>query len=513
MKNGESMRILHLGTLLALSISIVGCSSQNVQPDTALASNADTHAQVELFGETGTQPSASSVQPHAYRQAQHQEQQASAVRPAESAPAAQIQPTQLRSAGGDKVYRGPGKLNRLPDSIASSLRLRGLPEQNLGAYVRPVSGGQPLLVAYADTPRNPASTMKLVTTYTALGVLGPTYRWPTEIYTAGNVMGDTLQGDVIIKGYGNPNFGERDFRQLLQALRARGVRNITGNFVVDKSYFNVPHQAAIDGNAGADYNAQPEALLYNERGSCYEMRNKAGQVERMCPIKPRNGSDLNANLFADFWRIWVGEMQGNLSGGLQVQAVPAGAQLVNTQYSAPLRDIIVEINKESNNVKARQLLLSAGAKQFGAPGTTQKGAGAVGQFMESRGLRFSNLKIENGSGLSRIERISTREMGEMLVDAYNSPYRDDLMRSMAVLGVDGTVKSRLKNLAGRGKFKTGTLRDVRALAGYLTAANGQTYVVALLHNDANIRATAKESHDDLVEWVYYGAQNNVASAQ
>ena len=104
-------------------------------------------------------------------------------------------------------------------------------------------------------------------------------------------------------------------------------------------------------------------------------------------------------------------------------------------------------------------------------------------------------------------------MGEMLVDAYNSPYRDDLMRSMAVLGVDGTVTSRLKNLAGRGKFKTGTLRDVRALAGYLTAANGQTYVVALLHNDANIRATAKESHDDLVEWVYYGAQNNVASAQ
>ena len=104
-------------------------------------------------------------------------------------------------------------------------------------------------------------------------------------------------------------------------------------------------------------------------------------------------------------------------------------------------------------------------------------------------------------------------MGEMLVDIYNSPYRDELMSSMAVLGVDGTVKNRMKNLAGRGKFKTGTLRDVRALAGYLTAANGQPYVISILHNDANIRATAKEAHDDLVEWVYFGGQNNVASAR
>ncbi|SDZ82513.1 D-alanyl-D-alanine carboxypeptidase, serine-type, PBP4 family [Thiothrix caldifontis] len=510
MKNGESMRILHLGTLLMLSVSLVACSSQNVQPGTAVASAGTTHTQAELFGET---PSQTSVPQAATPVQQSQWQARTANHQASAEPVAKLQPTPLNSAGGDKTYRGAGKLNRLPDNIASSLRLRGLSEQNLGAYVRPVNGGQPLLVAYADTPRNPASTMKLVTSYAALGVLGPDYRWPTEIYTIGNVAGDTLQGDVIIKGYGNPDFREADFRQLLQALRARGIRNIAGNFVVDKTYFNVPYQAAIDGKEGASYNAQPEALLYNERGSCYEMRNKAGQIQRICPIAPRNGNDLNVNLFGDFWKIWVGEMGGHLNGGLQVQAVPAGAQLVSTHQSAPLRDVLVEINKDSNNVKARQVLLSMGAKQFGAPGTTQKGAGAVGQFMESRGLRFSNLKIENGSGLSRVERISTREMGEMLVDAYNSPYRDELMRSMAVLGVDGTVKSRLKNLAGRGKFKTGTLRDVRALAGYLTAANGQTYVVALLHNDASIRATAKESHDDLVEWVYYGAQNNVASAQ
>lgn len=508
MNNGETMRILQISSAVLLALSMAACSTQNVQPGSAVASGS-THSQTELFGDGQRQ-----AQAYPPQQAQWQTAPGNRQAPAQAyaqLQSSQIQPAQLPSAGGDKTYRGPGKLNNLPDNIAASLRLRGMAEQNLGAYVRPANGGQPLLTAYADTPRNPASTMKLVTSYAALGVLGPDYRWPTEIYTAGNVMGDTLQGDVFIKGYGNPDFSEGDFRQLLQALRARGIRNIAGNFVVDKTYFNVPYQASIDGKDGADYNAQPDALLYNERGSCYEIRNQAGQIQRMCPIAPRNSNDLNANLFGSFWKIWVGEMGGQMHGGLQVQPVPAGAQLVNTHHSAPLSEVLVEINKESNNVKARQLLLSMGAKQFGAPGTTQKGAGAVGQFMESRGLRLSSLKIENGSGLSRVERISAREMGEMLVDAYNSPFRDELMRSMAVLGVDGTVKGRLKNLAGRGKFKTGTLRDVRALAGYITAANGQTYVVSLLHNDANIRATAKESHDDLVEWVYYGSQSNVAS--
>lgn len=509
MNNGEPMRILQISAAVLLALSVTACSTQNTQPGSAVASS--TQPQAELFGDEQRQMRAARPQQEQY-QPQRQQPMQTAMQ-ASSPNAAQFQPTPMQASGGDKTYRGPGKLNNLPDNVASGLRLRGLSEQNLGAYVRPTNGGQPLLVAYADAPRNPASTMKLVTTYSSLGVLGSDYRWPTEIYTAGNVMGDTLQGDVFIKGYGNPDFSEGDFRQLLQALRARGIRNIAGNFVVDKTYFNVPYQGTIDGKEGADYNAQPEALLYNERGSCYEIRNQAGQIQRMCPVAPRNGNDLNANLFGSFWKIWVGEMGGRLNGGLQTQPVPAGAQLVYTHQSAPLRDVIAEINKESNNVKARQVLLSMGAKQFGAPGTTQKGAAAVGQFLESRGLRFSSLKIENGSGLSRVERISSREMGEMLVDAYNSPYRDDLMRSMAVLGVDGTVKGRLKNLAGRGKFKTGTLRDVRALAGYLTAANGQTYVVSLLHNDASIRATAKEAHDDLVEWVYYGGQSGYASAR
>lgn len=411
-----------------------------------------------------------------------------------------------------RMYTGPGRFTRLPDQVATTLRANGISEAGMGTYVRLASGGQPaLLTANADNPQTPASTMKLVTTYAALGILGPDYRWPTEIYTNGNITGGTLYGDVIIRGYGNPQFAENDFRQMLQALRGRGISSIKGNLVADTGFFNVPYQdpGAFDGNAGAAYNAQPEAILYQERGSCYEFRDLKGKIQKICPIMPANAQArqaLNVNLFGSFWKLWVGELGGQMQGSFVRGGTPQSAQLVYTHRSRPLREVIIEVNKDSNNVMARQILLSVGAKQLGAPGTPQKGAQAIGQWLEARGLAFPELRLENGSGLSRIEQITPRHMGEMLVDAYNSPYRDDLMSSMAVLGVDGTLKNRMKNssLAGRGRFKTGTLRDVRALAGYLQASNGQMYVISILHNDPRARAAVRAAHDDLVEWVFTG---------
>lgn len=414
-----------------------------------------------------------------------------------------------------RMYTGPGRFNRLPDQVATTLRASGISEAGMGTYVRLANAREPaLLTANADNPQSPASTMKLVTTYAALGILGPDYRWPTEIYTNGNVTGGTLYGDVIIRGYGDPQFAENDFRQMLQALRARGIRSIKGNLVADTGFFNVPYQdpGAFDGNAGAAYNAQPEAILYQERGSCYEFRDLKGKIQKICPIMPANAQArqaLNVNLFGSFWKLWVGELGGQMQGTFVRAGTPQSAQLVYTHRSRPLREVIMEVNKDSNNVMARQILLSVGAKQLGAPGTPQKGAQAIGQWLESRGLAFPELRLENGSGLSRIEQITPRHMGEMLVDAYNSPYRDDLMNSMAVLGVDGTLKNRMKNssLAGRGRFKTGTLRDVRALAGYLQAANGQMYVISILHNDPRARASVRAAHDDLVEWVFAGPRS------
>ncbi len=417
------------------------------------------------------------------------------------------------------TFRGAGWHSRLPGDVAHNLRLRGISARGMSAYVRPANGrGPAVLTAAADTPRNPASTMKLVTTYAALGALGPNYQWPTEIYITGPIVQGTLRGDVVIKGYGNPDFSESDLRHLLGSLRHRGIKNIAGNLVADNSHFNIPHQkpGSFDGKSGAAYNAQPEALLYQGRGSSYRFRNLSKRVQRHTRKMPRSKggrSDLNTNLFGAFWKVWVGKMGGGMQGRFRKGVVPQGAQLVFSHRSKPLRHILPTINKKSNNVMARQLMLTVGAQRFGAPGTPGKGAMAIGQFMESRGLHFPELRIENGSGLSRVSRISARNLGEMLVNAYNSPWRHDFMNSLAVLGVDGTLRNRMRKsgLAGRGRFKTGTLRNVRGLAGYVQASNGQMYVVSILHNDRKARSSAKKAHDELVKWVYWGARNNFVS--
>lgn len=443
-------------------------------------------------------------------------QQTYAQRRHTQAPSAGVQRFQTAAA---RVYNGQGKYKRLPDVVATKLKLRGVSEHGMSAYVRDASGRAPaLLTAKADTPRTPASTIKLVTSYAALGILGPNYRWPTELYTTGQISGGTLHGDVIIKGYGDPDFREPDFLRLLQVLRSKGVNSIKGNLVVDNSYFRIPNAnpGAFDGKPKASYNAIPEAVLYNERGGCYEFRNLAGKIQKVCPVMPKSGHQynaLNTNLYGGFWKLWVGQLRGQMQGAFRRGNTPANARLVHTHYSKPLRNIMRRVNKKSNNVMTRQIMLSLGAKQMGAPGTPQKGAQAVGRFLESRGLRFPELRIENGSGLSRVAKISARHLGEMLVDAYNSPYRNDLMQSLAVLGVDGTLRNRMKKsgLAGRGKFKTGTLRNVRGLAGYLHAADGKTYVVSILHNDPRARRKARGAHDALIKWVYQGSRNQFAS--
>lgn len=418
-----------------------------------------------------------------------------------------------------KIYQGQGQIKRLPGPVRSSLRLRGVSERGMSAYVRPASGrGPAILTASADTPRNPASTMKLVTTYAALGVLGPNYRWPTEIYTTGQVIRGTLQGDVIIKGYGDPDFKEADLSRMLQVLSSRGINNIAGNLVTDISHFNVPYRnpGSFDGKSKAAYNAQPEALLYQGRGSNYRFKNLSKRVQRSSRRMPTNSgarADLNTNLFGAFWKVWVGRMGKGMQGRLRKGVTPQHAQLVYRHQSQPLRQVMSTINKKSDNVMARQLLLSIGAKGTNSAGTPRNGAQVIGSFLESRGLRFPELRIENGSGLSRISRISARSLGEMLVNAYNSPWRNDYMNSLAVLGVDGTLRNRMKKsgIAGRGRFKTGTLRNVRGLAGYVQASNGQTYVVSILHNDGKARSQARNAHDELVKWVYYGARGNFAS--
>jgi D-alanyl-D-alanine carboxypeptidase/D-alanyl-D-alanine-endopeptidase (penicillin-binding protein 4) len=444
----------------------------------------------------------------------------------------------------------PAKFTQLPESILAKLQTLRLPAEGISIYIQAVDQVSPLLAVNEDVPRNPASVMKVITTYAGLGILGADYRWPIELYTTGTITGDTLQGDLILKGYGDPNFKEPDLRHLLEQLRAKGIWKISGNLIIDNSYFSVvAHDPGeFDGKRYAAYNAQADALLYNEGVSEFIVRghevivpNPALNVTVNNGLKARNASchtrmglnhrenEVNISfegsgstrcgerryalvitdainmMYATVSKMWISDMGGDIHGAdFVTTATPATAQLLAKVESEPLSEVLPMINKKSNNVMAQQLFLSIGAKQIaGAGDTTEKSYQAIQTWFKSRGLFFEELQMENGSGLSRHGRVSAKHIAQLLLDAYQHPQREVFIDSLPIMGVDGTLRKRMRgtHVAGHAHLKTGTLNNAKALAGYVTTDNGETYVVAILHNDPSAKYKAPPVHDAIIDWV------------
>jgi D-alanyl-D-alanine carboxypeptidase/D-alanyl-D-alanine-endopeptidase (penicillin-binding protein 4) len=211
--------------------------------------------------------------------------------------------------------------------------------------------------------------------------------------------------------------------------------------------------------------------------------------------------ELNYNLSL-FRKLWSG-LGGSFSGKLRVQSVPSNAVKLTQQDSETLAQTLVDINKWSNNLMARQLLLTIAAEAVGLPGTEDNGTLAISRWLASHGLNFNELVIENGSGLSRIERISAEHMGALLVHAYYSSVMPELMGSLPVLAVDGTMLKRMKDSDAQGKahLKTGSINGVFSLAGYMLGQNGQRYVVVFMVNNPKAPLT-KPAQNALLEWIY-----------
>jgi D-alanyl-D-alanine carboxypeptidase/D-alanyl-D-alanine-endopeptidase (penicillin-binding protein 4) len=447
--------------------------------------------------------------------------------------------------------------NNLPHEIRSILNRSKISSYGMSVYVHAVGSPRPLLAYKENLPRSPASVMKLVTAHVALGVLGPNHRWPVDISTTGRIQAGRLTGDVYIKGYGAPDFETADLRHLLRQLRQRGIHSIKGRLVFDNSFFNTLNlnPGAFDGKPYTAYNAQPDALLYNERVTHFSINakgkrvsvraktpaynlkvvNKMRKVRRGCRPRisiSRRGGKVTATfrgtfsarcgtrrysrvlmnpantLYTAINNIWRNELGGTINARFAKGKTPNHAKKMATFQSRTLAQILPRLGKDSNNVMARQLMLAIGAKRYGAPGTPRKGAEAIGDFLNKRGLHFPELRIENGSGLSRNARISAKHISDLLMDAYKSPYRNIFMQSLSIAGVDGTMKRRLRStpVKGRGFFKTGTLRNVRGVAGYVKAADGKTYMVSILHNDPKASSRARKSHDGLIKWVFWGGK-------
>lgn len=458
----------------------------------------------------------------------------------------------------------------LPSTVIRELKKAGIPTSAIAIEIREVGRRNTLLSLNAQRPMNPASNMKLLTTYAALDLLGPAYTWKTEAYLDGELKDGELYGDLILKGYGDPKFTIERFWLWLSDLRARGLRDIKGDLVLDRSYFDLPPHdpAEFDNDPLRAYNVGADALLLNFNTLRLRYLPNGGNLKvvsqppvagftldnQLAPASGKfNCSDWNDSLTvqpggdsvvlqgsypidcgereqslsvmphtryleAVFRAVWQ-QLGGTLHGIQREGPVTPSAQLFSTHRSEPLSTVIRDINKYSNNVMARQLFLTLGETLplenepgdmppvFSGSETSRRmsiarSVFALHNWLARTGMDFKELVLENGAGLSRIERISAAHLAQLLEHAAANPLNAELQASLPILGVDGSVQSRLSDspAARHAHLKTGTLEGVKTLAGYVRSKRNKDWVVVFFINHPNAKH-GQDAQDALIEWV------------
>ena len=439
----------------------------------------------------------------------------------------------------------------LPPEVRTALQRARVPEAALSVVVQEAGSGHTVLSHQARQPVNPASLVKLVTTYAALDLLGPAWTWSTAVGWSGTLRDGVLEGDLFLKGSGDPKLVPERVWQGLRRLQQAGVREIRGDIVLDRSAF-APAEgtpADFDGEASRPYNVQPDALLINFHALTWSVtpdvaRNVArivaetepwGTPVRTVPLSPGPCEDWRAGLkpvladgtlrFTGSYATACGEqtwpmadpdpaghgarllamqwkdLGGTLTGRVRDGRWPAGLRAQQEWRSPPLADVVRDINKFSNNVMAQQLFLTLAAQRLpGQPATPEAARETLRRWVTERigEGATGELVLDNGSGLSRQSRMTAQWLAHLLQHAWSSPVMPELMSSLPVNGLDGTMR-RSRAPAGRAHLKTGSLRDVAGLAGYVLDDSGRRRVLVAIIQHPNANA-ARPALDALVQW-------------
>ena len=452
----------------------------------------------------------------------------------------------------------------LPPEVETLLARAKVPREALAALVidaAPALTGKngPLLSWRASNVMNPASVMKLVTTYAGLELLGPAYSWKTPVYADGPIVNGVLQGNLIIQGKGDPKLVMERLWLLLRRVQGLGIKTIAGDIVLDRSAFAASTQnpGDFDGEALRPYNVIPDALLVNYKAvamtfvpnpgsglasisydpplagvqmqpsvalaagapggaalaECGDYRAQlkpdfadplrmvfkgsypVGCGEKAWSVAYPDPTSYSARAIAGLWH----EMGGRLGGRVREGLAAPDLNPVFELESPPLAELIRDINKYSNNLMAQQLFLTLSLARAGGA-STEGSREAVRAWWHKRFGAQDAPVLDNGSGLSRLERITAQGLARMLQTAYVSGAMPELMASLPISGVDGTFKRSKSPLAqGWAHLKSGSLRDVSALAGYVDAASGRRLVVVGIINHPNA-AAARPALEALVDW-------------
>jgi serine-type D-Ala-D-Ala carboxypeptidase/endopeptidase (penicillin-binding protein 4) len=440
----------------------------------------------------------------------------------------------------------------LPPEADRALQRAGVPESALVVVVQDASNGRTLLSLRPRQPVNPASLAKLFTTAAALDQLGPAWTWSTPVWLRGTVRDGVLDGSLHIRGSGDPKLVMERLWLLLRRVQQQGVREIRGDIVLDNSGFvgDDGHPADFDGESMRPYNVRAEALLLNYKAVVYTFAPDPSRgvaqvlvdpplagtvVDRSVPLLPGPCGDWRSRLKASFsdparirfaggypgtcgdlsWPVadanpgtystrlveglWQ-EMGGRLTGTVREGPAPSDGKPTFEMRSPPLLEVVREINKFSNNVMAQQLFLTMALQhdpaQPASPATARE---QLRRWVSERlGDPGPELVVDNGSGLSREGRTSAQLLARLLQQAYDSPWAAELASSLPIAGVDGTMR-RARTAVGRAHLKTGSLRDVAGVAGYVLSNSGRRYVLVAIVNHPQAQA-ARPAIEALVQW-------------
>ena len=442
----------------------------------------------------------------------------------------------------------------LPPQVKAVLTRAHVPLSAVAAVVRPVDEGPAVVSHNAEPAMNFASVMKLVTSFAALDILGPAFTFRTDVLVNGEITAGVLQGDLVLRGGGDPKLTYERLWQVAHQLRARGLREIRGDVVIDRGYFTTTAHdpGQFDNEPRRAYNVGADAFLVNFQvvdftfipagtgvrvtgdpdlpnvelasnvslasGACGAWRRNlrhdvhvnglittvvfsgsypADCGERHWPLAVLDGPRMTEATLRWVWSEAGGVLRGRVRNG----ATPTDAKLFYRHDSEPLANLVRDMNKHSNNVVARHLFLALSAERA-APGTAAASAGIVTDWLRQRAIDATGLVIENGSGLSRDERASAGTIAALLRAAWASPVMPELASSLPIFAVDGTLKSRRPDsAAGYAHLKGGTLTDVQSIAGYVLDRRGRRWVVVMAINHPAAGA-AQPALDALVEWVH-----------
>ena len=445
----------------------------------------------------------------------------------------------------------------LPPTVGAALARARLPLEAVSLVVVAADGqSSPRLSHRAQVPMNPASVMKLVTTFAALETLGPGFVWTTSAHVEGTVKEGRLHGNLYLKGQGDPKLVVERLWLLLRRVQGLGIRAVAGDIVLDRSAFEAFTQTPgdFDGEPLRPYNALPDALLINFKSVMmtfvpdraaqvarvhYEPALAGVQMQASVPLMSGECNDYRAALKVDLsdptrfrfdgaypascgeksWPLayadpasysarvveglWRG-MGGELGGRVREGQVPATLPAAVNASSPPLAETIRDINKFSNNVMAQQLFLTLSQQSKGVGSLSGSRALVQDWWRERMGSTDAPV-LDNGSGLSRSERISAQALARLLQTAWASPLMPELLSSLPIVGVDGTLRRIKGQAAGSAHLKSGSLRDVVAMAGVVHALSGQRYVLVAIVNHPEAQA-ARAALEALVEWTYRDAE-------